>query len=50
MEILISTVNGRTDRDDINLQELVFAEKWKLAIVNIERRLKKVKTDRLLVF
>ena len=50
MEILMSAVNGRTDRDDINLQELVFAGKLKLALAHIEKRLKKGKHDALLVF
>lgn len=50
MDILITTVNGRPDKNDTLLQEFVHAKNWKQALVHCEKRLKKgEKNDKLLV-
>ena len=41
MSILVSTVNGRNDKNDVVLQELMDAGNWKQALASVEKRLKK---------
>ena len=41
MSILVATVNGRRDKNDVVLQELLDAGNWKQALVSVEKRLKK---------
>ena len=50
MDILITTPNGRPDKNDLVLQELVSTKAWKQALAHCEKRLKKgEKNDYLLV-
>ncbi|MCJ1377257.1 hypothetical protein MMC17_000349 [Xylographa soralifera] len=41
MSILVGTVNGRKDKNDVVLQELLDAGNWKQALASVEKRLKK---------
>ena len=41
MSILVGTLNGRKDKNDIVLQELLDAGKWRQALVSVDKRLKK---------
>ena len=41
MELIVNTTNGRKDKNDTILQELVNARSWKQALANCEKRLKK---------
>ena len=45
MTLLVSTVNGRKDKNDVLLQELVNAKNWKQALTHCEKRLKKGEKD-----
>ena len=45
MSLLITTVNGRKDKNDVLLQELVNAKNWKQALTHCEKRLKKGEKD-----
>lgn len=48
--ILIATVNGRQDKNDVLLKELVDAKNWKQALANCEKRFRKGdKSDGFLV-
>ena len=50
MEIIASTGNGRKDKNDTLLQELVNARNWKQAVANCEKRARKgEKSDGFLV-
>ena len=50
MEILIKSFNGRNDKNDVLLQELINAKNWKQALTSCEKRIKKgEKSDVLLV-
>ena len=50
MELLAATTNGRKDKNDTLLQELVTAKNWKQALANCEKRFKKgEKSDGFLV-
>ena len=50
MELIINTSDGRKDKNDVILQELVNAKNWKQALANCEKRLRKgEKSDSLLV-
>ena len=49
MKILVSTTKFGPDKNDMITQELVDSGKWKQALANVEKRLKKVRDDRLLV-
>lgn len=39
--VLIATANGRQDRNDLLLKELVDAKNWKQALTNCEKRFRK---------
>ncbi|MCJ1435963.1 hypothetical protein MMC27_005339 [Xylographa pallens] len=41
MSILVGTANGRKDKNDVILQELMDAGNWKQALASVEKRLKK---------
>lgn len=49
MKLVISTVNDRPDKNDVLLQEFADAGNWKQALANADKRLKKTKSDSLLV-
>ena len=41
MDILVRTVNGRPDKNDLILQDLVKSKAWKQALAHCDKRLKK---------
>ena len=48
--ILIATANGRQDKNDLLLKELINAKNWKQALANCEKRFRKGdKSDSFLV-
>ena len=50
MNILIDEVNGRKDKNDVLLRELLVAQNWKQALSNCEKRAKKgERSDRFMV-
>jgi tetratricopeptide (TPR) repeat protein len=49
MDIIVSRSKGRDDPSDIKLDDLVERSNYKQALADIEKRLKKSKSDRLLV-
>ena len=49
MELLSSQVQGRPDKNDIVLQELLDIGNFKQALANVDKRLRKNKNDKLLV-
>ena len=48
-KILVSDTKFGPDRNDGIIQELLESGNWKQALVNVEKRLKKGRDDRLLV-
>ena len=49
MELLIATSQGRPDKNDVLLQDLVKQGNLKQALANVDKRLKRTKTDRALI-
>ena len=49
MAIVVSEAAGHESQHDRTLKALAEAKNWKQALVHVEKRLKKTKSDRLLV-
>ena len=49
MELLSSQAQGRPDKNDVLLQELLEVGNFKQALANVDKRLRKSRNDKLLV-
>ena len=49
MDVLAAIVNGRRDKNDVLLQDLVNAKNWKQALTSCEKRIKKGEKNEVLL-